>query len=171
MILLSNHFFIKSLSFQSRNVITGVTSFSITKARGTAITFSTTLDQGFRTFFIKNPMGSYNYKAYIEPLHHLSWIIIGLFAVVTPFIMYGIVYVAASVMINGEDESVLKEFTLMKCAILTMSSLTLRGWDVTPSRLSSRAAFFMYIQLWIRVIFTKASKSIKFIKLETASNL
>ena len=97
-------------------------------------------------------MGSYNYKAYIEPLHHLSWIFIGLFAVVTPFIMYGIVYVIASLMINGEEELVLKEFTLMKCAILTMSSLTLRGWDVTPSRLSSRAAFFMYIQSRTRVI-------------------
>ena len=135
------------LSFQSRNLITGVTSFSITKARGTAITFTTTLDQGFRTFFIKNPMGSYNYKAYIEPLHHLSWIFIGLFAIVTPFFMYGIVYVIASFMVNGEEESVLKEFTLMKCAILTMSSLTLRGWDVTPSRMSSRAAFFMYVHV------------------------
>lgn len=128
------------LSFQSRNLITGVTSFSITKARGTAITFT-------RTFFIKNPMGSYNYKAYIEPLHHLSWIFIGLFASVTPFFMYGIVYVIASFMVNGEEESVLKEFTLMKCAILTMSSLTLRGWDVTPSRMSSRAAFFMYVHV------------------------
>ena len=127
------------------NFVLGVASFSITNARGEAITFSSTLDQTYRTLFIKNPMGSYNYKAYIEPLHYLSWMSIGIFSFVAPLFLYAIISIYSSLVKRGEVKSILKEFTLYKCMILAFSSLTLRGWDVTPTKLSSRMAFFMSV--------------------------
>ena len=121
-----------------------VFSLTMSNARSNAITFSKYLDTGYRTLFIKNPMDSYNYKVYIEPLHHLSWIFIGIFSLVMPFLLYLPFYIYSKfVNIGVEEEAVLREFTLEKCAILVLSCLTLRGWDVTPNWASSRAAFFV----------------------------
>jgi ionotropic kainate glutamate receptor 5 len=50
------------------------TSFTITHERSAVITFATPLTQVYYSLFIKNPADTFNYMAYIEPMHWLSWI-------------------------------------------------------------------------------------------------
>lgn len=114
----------------------------MTYERSNAITFPRYIDIGKKTLFIKNPTNSYNYKAYFEPLHQVSWLSIGIFSFLMPFILYLPFFVYLKCFNNcNEEADVLREFTLGKCAILVLSSLTVRGWNVTPNWPSSQAVF------------------------------
>ena len=52
------------------------------------MTFAQPITQIYHSLFIKNPTGTFNYVAYIEPLQYMSWIGIGLFVILTPPFMY-----------------------------------------------------------------------------------
>lgn len=64
--------------------------FSVTKARSGVVDFLPTLDEGYMQIFLNNPVNSFNWNAYIEPLRHLCWLAVLLFAVLVPLITAGI---------------------------------------------------------------------------------
>ena len=59
--------------------IAAPTDFTVTLARSEVITFLTPIVQYYHVLFIKNPTETYNYMAYIEPLHWLAWLVIIIF--------------------------------------------------------------------------------------------
>ena len=48
------------------------------------MTFAQPITQIYHSLFIKNPVGTFNYVAYIEPLHYLAWVGIGLWVLFVP---------------------------------------------------------------------------------------
>ena len=61
-----------------------VTDFTVTMERSPYISFSSTIQTYYHTLFIKNPSETFNYLAYLEPLHHLSWTFVALFCTLVP---------------------------------------------------------------------------------------
>ena len=57
-----------------------ITPFTVTYERSAVMTFTTPLTQIYHSLFIKNPAETFNYLAYIEPMHWLSWV--GIFLVI-----------------------------------------------------------------------------------------
>lgn len=64
------------------------TDFTITQERSVVMTFTSPITQIYHSLFIRNPAGSPNYTAYMEPFHVLSWIALACFVVVTPMAVY-----------------------------------------------------------------------------------
>ena len=64
------------------------TDFTVTRARTEVMSFAQPITQIYHSLFIQNPAGTFNYMAYIEPLHYLAWIFIGVFCIVTPPAMF-----------------------------------------------------------------------------------
>ena len=64
------------------------TDFQVTHARSEVITFAQPIRETYHSLFIQNPSNTLNYKAYIEPLHYLAWMLVGLFCLVTPIFIY-----------------------------------------------------------------------------------
>ena len=62
--------------------------FAITQQRSQAITFSTPIDEVFYSFFIQNPIESYNLKAYTSTLKDLTWLMFLAWIIVTPPILF-----------------------------------------------------------------------------------
>ena len=60
------------------------TDFTVTQERSAVMTFASPITQIYHSLFIKNPTETFNYMAYIEPLHYLSWVFVGVFCTVTP---------------------------------------------------------------------------------------
>ena len=52
----------------------GAATMVVKHDRSAVMTFATPLMQIYFSLFIKNPVETFNYKAYIEPMHWLSWI-------------------------------------------------------------------------------------------------
>jgi ionotropic kainate glutamate receptor 5 len=73
---------------QDKQADIAVASFTVTMDRSTVITFAQPITQIYHSLFIKNPTGSYNLNAYVEPLTHLSWAFIGIFALVVSPILF-----------------------------------------------------------------------------------
>ena len=65
-----------------------VQGLSITLERSSVISFTQPLIYIYYQLFIKNPIGTFNYVAYIEPLRTFSWIFIGIFCITTPPFLY-----------------------------------------------------------------------------------
>ncbi len=65
-----------------------VTDFTVTHERSAVMTFAQPITQIFHSLFIKNPTGTYNFQAYTEPLHYMSWGILVIFCVITPPFLY-----------------------------------------------------------------------------------
>ena len=53
-------------------VFSAVTDFTVTRARSKVMSFAQPITKIYHSFFIKNPSGALNYKAYIEPMHYLA---------------------------------------------------------------------------------------------------
>ena len=67
--------------------ILAATDFTVTMERSAVMTFANPITQIYHSLFIKNPTETYNYTAYTEPMHWLSWVILLVFiAVVPPFL-------------------------------------------------------------------------------------
>ena len=67
------------------------TDFTVTHERSAVMTFATPITQIYHVLFIKNPAETFNYMAYIEPMHWLVWV--GLFvllATLPPFLYLAI---------------------------------------------------------------------------------
>ena len=56
--------------------------------RAQIITFAEPITQVYNSFFIKNPLESYNYTAYLDPLHYMSWVAILVVILITPPFLY-----------------------------------------------------------------------------------
>ena len=65
-----------------------VSPFTMTYERSAVITFSTPLTQKYNGLFIKNPAETFNYMAYIEPMHWLSWVGIFILIVILPPLLF-----------------------------------------------------------------------------------
>ena len=66
----------------------GITPFTITQDRSTVATFSTPLFQIYHSLFIKNPAETFNYTAYIKPMHWLSWVGLFIFSICVPPLLF-----------------------------------------------------------------------------------
>ena len=73
--------------------------------------------------------------AYVVPLRYMSWLFVGLFTVAAPILLF---FTA-----RFSHESMQDEFTWGKSQIFVLSSLTMRGWKVTPNNYSCRCAFMV----------------------------
>ena len=60
----------------------------MTQARSTVITFCQPITQIYHSLFIKNPSGTFNYMAFIEPMHYLAWIAVILLCLSAPPFLY-----------------------------------------------------------------------------------
>ena len=69
-------------------LLTAVADFTVTKARGEVVTFAYPLGQTYYSLYIQNPSGTFNYRAFFEPMNNRCWFCIGLFCMLTPFILY-----------------------------------------------------------------------------------
>ena len=65
-----------------------VTDFTVTQARSNVITFCQPITQIYHSLFIKNPSGTFNYMAFIEPMHYLAWIAVILLCLSAPPFLY-----------------------------------------------------------------------------------
>ena len=72
----------------SHNFSTAVTDFTITKERSEVMTFSNPLDQIYHAVMIQNPINKYNFEAFTSPLAGLTWLMLLLWIVVTPPILF-----------------------------------------------------------------------------------
>ena len=63
-------------------------AFTITKERNEVISFTFPTHQLHHLLFIRNPLDSFNWQSYTEPLYYTAWIMIGVFCLVTPFFLY-----------------------------------------------------------------------------------
>ena len=99
------------------------------------ITFATPNLQIYHSIFIKNPAESFNFVAYIEPMHYLSWITIFIMIFVLPPVL------SLTMKFPFKDYAY-KEFTISKCYIYICSTLTMRGWNILPNKISSRIALY-----------------------------
>lgn len=65
------------------------TDFTVTMERSAVMTFANPITQIYHSLFIKNPTETYNYTAYTEPMHWLSWVILLVFiGLVPPFLWF-----------------------------------------------------------------------------------
>ena len=52
------------------------------------MTFSSAMDEFFHAVFIKNPSDSYNYQAYTSPLTNSTWLLLFVWIIATPPILF-----------------------------------------------------------------------------------
>ena len=65
----------------SQEIDIAATDFTVTEERSIVMTFATPITQIYHSLFIKNPTETFNYMAYIEPMHWLTWV--GLLVLIT----------------------------------------------------------------------------------------
>ena len=116
-------------------IILAVTSFTVTRARSNVITFAQPIVQIYHALFIKNPLGTFNFKAYFEPFKYMSWLFVGLFCILAPTFLF--------VIARFGYEPMKCEFTWAKSQVFVLCALTMRGWNVSPNQFSSRCAFIV----------------------------
>ena len=66
------------------------TDLTITNSRSTVVDFLPAITESYQQLFIRNPAEALNWKAYIDPLSPLCWVVVILFVVVVPPIIAGI---------------------------------------------------------------------------------
>ena len=72
----------------SHNFSIGVTDFTMTKERSEVMTFSNPLDQIYHAVMIQNPINTYNFEAFTSPLAGLTWLMVLVYILVTPPILF-----------------------------------------------------------------------------------
>ena len=110
------------------------TDFTVTRARSDVITFAQPITQIYHSLFIQNPSGTFNYMAYIEPMKNMAWLMIAVFCLFAPLVLFFTTRL-------GNNEPTKHEFTWGKSQVFVLSALTMRGWSDTPNQLASRCAF------------------------------
>ena len=109
--------------------------FAVSTARARVVDFSETINEDYSTLFIKNPSGTFNFMAFVEPLKYMAWLFVGLFCVLAPIPLF--------ITARFGFEPLKHEFTLGKSLVFALSSVTMSGWKVTPDKYSSRCAFIV----------------------------
>ena len=72
----------------TESYFSAVTDFTITEKRSHVMTFSSAMDEFFHAVFIKNPSDSYNYQAYTSPLTNSTWLLLFVWIIATPPILF-----------------------------------------------------------------------------------
>ena len=116
-------------------LVSAVASLTITKGRSNVITFAQPIVQFYHALFIKNPLGTFNFKAYFEPFKYMSWFFVGIFCVLAPTLLF--------IIARFGYEPLKCEFTWAKSQVFVLCALTMRGWNVSPNQFSSRCAFIV----------------------------
>ncbi len=98
------------------------------------MTFANPITQIYHSLFIKNPTEAYNFTAYTEPMHWLSWI------GVLILISFGPPLLFLAIRFPKRDPIASAEFTLSKSYIYILSTLTMRGWSDLPFKTAARMA-------------------------------
>jgi hypothetical protein len=63
----------------------------MTVERSSVISFSHPLTEVYHSVFIKNPVGTYNFGVYTEPLAYVSWFAIIIFCIAVPPVVFFII--------------------------------------------------------------------------------
>ncbi len=71
--------------------VLGLADLTVTSDRMEAISFSYPFISLHYLLYIKNPMSTFNFKAYTDPLQHGVWVAIIGFCVLMPFVLHKIV--------------------------------------------------------------------------------
>ena len=104
------------------------------------MTFASPITQIYHSLFVQNPSETFNYMAYIEPMHWIAWAgLIGWCLVAPPFLFLPCRF--------PERDDNYHEFTLPKSYVYQLSTLTMRGWDILPERISPRVSLFSLLGL------------------------
>jgi hypothetical protein len=135
-------------------VFPAATDFTVTLERSEVMTFAQPITHIYHNLFIKNPTEAYNFKAYTDPLHDISWIVLIIFCVCTPPVVFlttrlitkavltSIIFLINSILFRyGETDPVYHEFTLGKSYVFSIGTLLIRGWSDVPKTTASRCAF------------------------------
>ena len=77
---------IKAIIIKKHN--TAPCDLVMTHERSDGLDFMLPYNTGFDSFYIKNPIDSYNFTAYLEPLHLYTWIVVAIWCMVMPLIFY-----------------------------------------------------------------------------------
>jgi hypothetical protein len=122
--------------------------------RSAVMTFAHPITQSYHSLFIKNPTEAYNLNAYTDPLHYLSWIVVFIFCVCTPPVIFlttrllliisMISFINSILFRFGETDPPFHEFTLAKSYVFSLGTLVMRGWSDVPKMAASRCAFILY---------------------------
>ena len=76
------------ISISSLSVVPAATDFTVTVERSAVMTFAEPITQIYHSLFIKNPAGTPNYTAYVEPLHWMTWMVVAILIVLTPPLLF-----------------------------------------------------------------------------------
>ncbi len=69
-------------------IVLAPTDLSITKARSEVVDFLEPFTEYYSGIFIRNPVGSYNFEAYLDPLSILTWMVISVLFLLSPILLY-----------------------------------------------------------------------------------
>jgi hypothetical protein len=105
------------------------------------MSFCQPLTHIYNTLFIKNPVETYNYKAYSDPFQYISWIALAIFSFFVPPILFLIIRGSSKL----PSPPSYFGFTLGSSLAFTLGSLTMKSWDGNPKTMSSKLAFFWYV--------------------------
>ena len=144
-------------------LISAISPFILTNERAQAISYLHSLNNVHDEVAIKNPTDTINIGAYTTPLTLWSWISIGIFCVVCPPFLYFttkeddencrqlqsngsfqiFLFLFKNYLSYGGKDADHKSFTLEKSFLVSLYGMILKGWSVTPSKLSPRIVFIM----------------------------
>ena len=77
---------VKLLADQDVDIAT--TDFTVTRERSAVMTFASPVGQIYHSLFIKNPAETFNFLAYIEPMHWLVWVCLFVLLATLPPLLY-----------------------------------------------------------------------------------
>ena len=113
--------------------IIGAATLYHTQSRAESVSFSTPLNYGSQSIYIKNPANVYNYLAYLEPLTYWSWISILILLIAFAFILHTMTRLVKEPI----KTSILESLETVYLALFLMSS------PFKPSYFTTRIILFM----------------------------
>ena len=113
--------------------IIGAATLYHTQSRAESVSFSTALNYGSQSIYIKNPANVYNYLAYLEPLTYWSWISILIMLIAFAFI----IHTMTKLVKEPIKTSIFESFETVYLALFLMSS------PFKPSYFTTRIVLFM----------------------------
>ena len=114
-------------------ILLGAATLYHTQSRAESVSFSTPLNYGSQSIYIKNPANVYNYLAYLEPLTYWSWVSILILLIAFAFILHTMTKLVE----DSLKISIFESFETVYLALFLMSS------PFKPSYFTTRIVLFM----------------------------